>query len=80
MSGWFLTYMERLRDRATEFGWNTEVLGILNIPEDPLNMAGELDNLLNNYRMISIERVRAFKETCIHLPIRATNDTATWSV
>jgi hypothetical protein len=55
-SGHFLTYMERLRDRVTEFGWNAEVLGILNIPKDPLNAAGELDNLLNNYGMISIER------------------------
>jgi hypothetical protein len=31
-SGRFLTYMERLRDRGTESGWNTDVLGILNIP------------------------------------------------
>jgi hypothetical protein len=67
--------MEHLRDRATDFGWNAEVLGILNIPEDPLNAAGELNNLLNNYRMISIETVRAFGETYIHLPIRAANDT-----
>jgi hypothetical protein len=64
-----------LRDRATEFGWNAEVLGILNIREDPLDAAGELDNLLDNYGMISIERVRAFEETYIHLPIRAANDT-----
>jgi hypothetical protein len=74
-SGRFLTYMERLGDRATEFGWNAEVLGILNIPEDPLDAAGELGNLLNNYGMIPIERVRAFEETYIHLPIRAANDT-----
>jgi hypothetical protein len=47
----FLTYMERLGDRATEFGWNSDVIGILNIPEDPLNAAGELDNLLTNYGM-----------------------------
>jgi hypothetical protein len=70
----FLTYMERLGDRATEFGWNADVLGILNIPEDPLDAAGELDNLLVNYGMISIDRVRAFEETYIHLPIRAAND------
>jgi hypothetical protein len=31
--------------------------------------------LLVNYGMISIERVRAFEETYIHLPIRAANDT-----
>jgi hypothetical protein len=67
--------VEQLGDRATEFGWNSEVLGILNIPEDPLNAAGGLDNLLVNYGMISIERVRAFEETYIHLPIRAANDT-----
>jgi hypothetical protein len=60
-----------IRDRATEFGWNSEVLFILNIPEDPLNAAGELDNLLTNYGMIPIKRVRAFEETYIHLPIRA---------
>jgi hypothetical protein len=58
--------MERLRDRATEFEWNAEVLGILNIPKDPLNAAGELNNLVNNYRIISIERVREFEETYIH--------------
>jgi hypothetical protein len=38
-------------------------------------VAGELDNLLSNYGMISIERVRAFEETYIHLPIQDTNDT-----
>jgi hypothetical protein len=74
-SGRFLTYMERLGDRATEYGWNEEVLGILNIPEDPLNAAGDMDNLLLNYGTISIDRVRAFEETYIHLPIRAANDT-----
>jgi hypothetical protein len=53
---------------------NLDVLGILNIPEDPLNAAGDLDNLMVNYRMISIKRVRAFEETYIHLLIRAAND------
>jgi hypothetical protein len=66
--------MEQLGGRATKFGWNSDVLGILNIPEDPLNAAGELNNLLVNYGMISIERVRAFEETYIHLPIRAANN------
>jgi hypothetical protein len=75
LSARFLTYMEQLGDRATKFGWNADVLGILNIPEDPLDAAGELDNLLINYGMISIDRVRAFEETYIHLPIRVANDT-----
>jgi hypothetical protein len=65
-SGRFLTYMEWLGDRATKFRWNSDVLGILNIPEDPLNAAGELDNLLVNNGMISIKRVRAFEEAYIH--------------
>jgi hypothetical protein len=55
--------VEQLGDRATEFRWNTDVLGILNILEYPINMAGELDNLLINFGMVSIKRVRAFKET-----------------
>jgi hypothetical protein len=41
--------MEHLGDRASEYRWNEEVLGILKIPEDLLNVAGELDNLLVNY-------------------------------
>jgi hypothetical protein len=53
-SSHFLTYMEWLGDRATEFEWNSDVLGILNIPEIPLNTAGELDNLLTNDGLISI--------------------------
>jgi hypothetical protein len=78
-SGCFLTYMEQLGDRATKFGWNSDVLGISNILEDPVNAAGELNNLLINYRMIDIKRVRAFGETYIHsLPTTQTCINVIW--
>jgi hypothetical protein len=47
----------------------------LNIPKDPLKVAGEFNNLLLNYGVISINRVRAFEATYIHLLIRVANNT-----
>lgn len=70
-----LAYMGKLTERCSEYGWNEDVTGITYIPVDPLNAAAEVDNLLTNYGQISLDRVRAFEETYIQLPIRAANDT-----
>jgi hypothetical protein len=73
-SGRLMTYLERLNDRCSEYGWNEPITGITYIPKDPLDAATEYDNLLTNYGKIGIDRVRAFEETYLHLPIRAAND------
>jgi hypothetical protein len=38
-------------------------------------VAGELENLLLNYKTICINRVRVFEETYIPFPIRVVNNT-----
>jgi hypothetical protein len=73
-SGRLMTYMEKLTERCSEYGWNEPITGITYIPEDPLDAATEYDNLLTNYGQIKIDRVRAFEETYLHLPVRAAND------
>jgi hypothetical protein len=69
-----MPYLERLSERCSEYGWNEPITGITYIPEDPLDAASEADNLLTNYGQISLERIRAFEETYLHLPVRAAND------
>jgi hypothetical protein len=73
-SGRLLPYLAKLTKRCSEYGWNDAVTGITFIPEDPLDAASEIDNLLTGYGQISIARIRAFEATYLHLPIRAAND------
>jgi hypothetical protein len=70
-----MIYIEKLTARAKDNGWNNDVTGITFIPHDPLDAASTLDNLLENYGTIPMERIRAFEETYIHSETRAANDT-----
>jgi hypothetical protein len=73
-SGRLLPYLAKLTKRCTEYGWNETITGITHIPQDPLDAASEVDNLLTGYGQISMARIRAFEATYLHLPIRAAND------
>jgi hypothetical protein len=70
-----LTFIEKLSQRAKEFGWSTDIVGIMFIPEDPLGAPTEMDNLLENYGSISMARIRAFEETYITTGTRVGQDT-----
>jgi hypothetical protein len=69
-------FLDTLKDRANMYGWNDPVLGIMQIPDDPANPAATLDNLLDSYGMIGMERIRNFEETYIAMPDRAAQDSA----
>jgi hypothetical protein len=74
-SGRLLTFLSMFTKRAKEWGWNSPVLGILNIPEDANDVNSPTDSLLENYGQISMQRIRAFEQTYIHTPERTAQDT-----
>jgi hypothetical protein len=70
-----IQFLQSLTVRATEYGWDNEVSGILQIPEDPADVLSETDNLIESYGMITIESVRTFETSYIALPVRPAQDT-----
>ena len=70
-----IQFLQSLTVRATEYGWDNEVSGILQIPEDPADVLSETDNLIESYGMITIESVRTFEASYIALQVRPAQDT-----
>jgi hypothetical protein len=56
-------FLQSLSNRVMEFGWDDEIGGILNIPENPYDPTSDTNNLINNYGSISLGDTRDFKET-----------------
>jgi hypothetical protein len=67
-------FLQSLSNRAREFGWDDEIGGILQIPEDPMNPNSDTNNLIDNYGRISLAEIRAFEELYIDQPIRPAQD------
>jgi hypothetical protein len=61
--------------RALEHGWDNEVNGILQIPEDPADALSDTNNLIESYGMLTLESVRAFEASYIALQVRPAQDT-----
>jgi hypothetical protein len=53
--------------RAPEHGWDNEINGILQIPEDPADALSDTNNLIESYSVLATESVRAFEASCIAL-------------
>ncbi len=70
-----IQFLQSLSVRAVEHGWDDEVNEILQIPEDPVDMLSDTNNLIENYGRITIETIRAFETSYIAMPIRPAQDT-----
>ena len=68
-------FLQAIKGRAHEYGWDDDIGGILHIPEDVLDIASPTNNLLESYGMISMEQIRAFEETYIDQHVRPAQDT-----
>ena len=69
-------FLKTLSDRASEYSWNDEVVGIMMIPEDPTDPSTVYKNLLTNHGEITLEQVRRFEESYIMTATRAAQDTS----
>jgi hypothetical protein len=68
-------FLQSLSIRATEYGWEDEVDGIMQIPDDPADPLSDTNNLIENYGRITLESIRAFEASYIALQVRPAQDT-----
>ena len=66
-------FLKTLADRATEFQWNNDAVGIMQIPDDPITTTN-YTNLMTNHRELDLEDVLKFEEAYLNTPIRAAQD------
>ena len=69
------SFLKALKDRSREFGWDEHGIGVLSIPDDPVNPQ-EFKSLIDYHGEISMETIRAFEATYINGQSRAAQDTA----
>ena len=69
------SFLKALKERAREFGWDEEGVGVLSIPDDPENPT-EFKSLIDHHGEVAMETIRAFEETYIDSESRAAQDTA----
>ena len=69
------SFLKALKDRTREFGWDTHGVGILSIPDDPINPS-EFKSLIDQHGEIEIETIRTFEESYIGESVRPAQDTA----
>ena len=67
-------FLKTLADRAIEFQWNDDPVGIMQIPEDPIKTT-KYTNLLTNHGELNLEDVLKFEESYINTPTPAAQDT-----
>ena len=67
-------FLDDLEDRASQFGWSNYD-GIFEIPIESADPMADTDNLIQNYGIVSLERVRAFEELYIDQAVRPAQDT-----
>ena len=70
-------FIDALKERADEMGWNIPGIGITDILLDPLNPESEYVNILTNHGELTMEQIRAFESTHINFNTRAAQDTHT---
>ena len=68
-------FIDTLKERADEMGWNIRGVGITDILVDPLNAQSEYINILTNHGELTIEQIRDFESTYIKHDTRAAQDT-----
>ena len=50
-------FLKTLSNRAREYSWNDDVVGVMMIPEDPTDPSTVYKNLLTNHGEISIDQI-----------------------
>ena len=66
-------FLKTLSDRATEYQWNDDVLGILMILDNPI-LPTKYTNLLTNHGKLDLEDVLRFEKSYINSSTRAAQD------
>ena len=69
------SFLKALKDRAREFGWDESGVGILSIPDDPVNPT-EFKSLIDQHGEIELDMIRRFEETYIDQANRSAQDAA----
>ena len=67
-------FLKTFLDRATEYQWNDDILGILMILDHPI-LPMNYTNLLTNHGELDLEDVLRFENLYINSPTRAAHDT-----
>ena len=67
-------FLKTLSDRATEYQWNDEVLGIFMIPDHPILLTKYM-NLLANHGELDLEAVLRFEKSYMNSLTHAAQDT-----
>jgi hypothetical protein len=71
-----MQFLQSLSVRAPECGWDNEINGLLQIPENPADALSDTNNLIESCGMLATESVRAFEASCIALQVtRPAQDT-----
>ena len=68
-------FLRAVKDRAREFGWDQTGVGILSIPDDPMNPTS-FKSLLEQHGEITLQEIYEFEESYIDQPSRSAQDTA----
>ena len=68
-------FLKALKERAREYGWDTEAVGIISIPDRP-NHTTEFKSLLDSHGEIDIDTIRIFEESYIAGHSRSAQDAA----
>ena len=70
-----MIFTEALIDRSKEIGWDIDGIGITSIYLNPYDSDSEYVNILINHGELTLEQIRAFEESHIHMSNRAAQDT-----
>ena len=68
-------FLRAVKDRAREFGWDQAGVGILSIPDDPVNPTS-FKSLIEQHGEITLQEIFEFEETYISEPNISAQDAA----
>jgi hypothetical protein len=68
-------FLDALKERAQEMGWDIPGVGICDIPLVPLDPDTTYVNILERHGEVTLAQVRAFEATYINQELRAAQDT-----
>ena len=69
------TFLKALKERAREYSWDMDGVGIMSIPDDPVNPT-MFKSMIDNHGEIDIETIRAFEEVYVQGRSRSAQDAA----
>ena len=67
------SFLKALKDRAREYGWDEEGIGILSIPNDPNNPT-EFKSLIESHGEIDLSTIHALEESYLNGHRRSAQD------